>query len=323
MRNECPSASRISSHVYVLSLSSHSYMAHTRRTGQGIQQTNKQTRNVHIKSSSQILLEKKRKGEKEKVARPCPRQLCHSNTLVTNPLHHTPSASRLDIGNSTLQRAGEIGMEQRPIEPVYDRHRPNRGPLSTTTAAIGLAALQLLGQIAAASRAGGVVAVRNHVGLVAADAAAAATGFILRALALELLFVLVVGGDGRGAVLAANVGDAEDGLPALKGRDVALPRGREAEAGGGEGPLGPAVVDAGEVPVHRVRGGVAVQLVADIDEVLDGGDVDVVDRGEVEDDGFEGRFVGFDGDGFAAARAGVVPGAILSCCVSQCYNGDR
>ena len=203
-------------------------------------------------------------------------------------------------------------MEQRPIEPVYDSHRPNRGPLSTTTAAIRLAALQLLRQIAAASRAGGVVAVRNHVGLVAADAAAAAPGFILRALALELLFVLRVGGDGRGAVLAANVGDAEDGLPALKGRDVALPRGREAEAGGGEGPLGPAVVDAGEVPVHRVRGRVAVQLVADVDEVLDGGDVDVVDRGEVEDDGFEGGFVGFDGDGFAAARAGVVPGAILS-----------
>ena len=212
-------------------------------------------------------------------------------------------------------------MEQRPIEPVYDRHRPDRGPLSTTTA-IRLAALQLLRQIAAASRAGGVVAVRNHVRLVAADAAAAAPGFILRALALELLFVLRVGGDGRGAVLAANVGDAEDGLPALKGRDVALPRGREAEAGGGEGPLGPAVVDAGEVPVHRVRGGVAVQVVADGDVVLDGGDVEVVDRGEVEDEGFEGGFVGFDGDGFAAARAGVVPGAILSYVLVNAIRGQ-
>ena len=263
------------------------------------------------------ILEKKNQMEKKKRSHvPAHDSFAiHSNTLGTNPLHHTPSASRLDIGNSTLQRAREIGMEQRPIEPVYDRHRPNRGPLSTTApaTAIRLAALQLLGQIAAASRAGGVVAVRNHVRLVAADAAAAAPGVILRALALELLFVLRVGGDGRGAVLAANVGDAEDGLPALKGRDVALPRGREAEAGGGEGPLGPAVVDAGEVPVHRVRGGVAVQLVADVDEVLDGGDVDVVDRGEVEDDGFEGGFVGFDGDGFAAARARVIPGAILSC----------
>ena len=288
---------------------------HNSWTGQGIQKTKKPTINVQFKSSSQIFFRKKKK----KVARSCQRQLCHSNTLSTNPLHHTPSASRLDIGNSTLQRAREIGMEQRPIEPVYDRHRPNRGPLSAT--AIRLAALQLLRQIAAASRAGGVVAVRNHVRLVAADAAAAAPGFVLRALALELLFVLRVGGDGRGAVLAADVGDAEDGLPALKGRDVALPRGREAEAGGGEGPLGPAVVDAGEVPVHRVRGGVAVQLVADVDEVLDGGDVDVVDRGEVEDDGFEGGFVGFDGDGFAAARAGVVPGAILSCVSINAIRG--
>ena len=300
-------------------------MAHTRRTGQGIQRTNEQeisTLNPPVK-----IFEPKKKGEKKKRSHVPAHDssAIHSNTLGTNPLHHTPSASRLDIGNSTLQGAREIGMEQRPIEPVYDRHRPNRGPLATTTTttttAIRLAALQLLRQIAAAGRAGGVVAVRNHVGLVAADAAAAAPGFVLRALALELLFVLRVGGDGRGAVLAANVGDAEDGLPALKGRDVALPWGREAEAGGGEGPLGPAVVDAGEVPVHRVRGGVAVQLVADVDEVLDGGDVDVVDRGEVEDDGFEGGFVGFDGDGFAAARAGVVPGAILSCVSVNAMRG--
>ena len=66
------------------------------------------------------------------------------------------------------------------------------------------------------------------------------------------------------------------------------------------------------MPVYRVRSGPAVELVADIDEVLDGRDVDVVDRGEVKDDGFEGRFVGFDGDGLAATRARVVPGAILN-----------
>ena len=195
-------------------------------------------------------------------------------------------------------------MEQRPIQAV-DRRHPRRGTLET---AIRLAVLQLLAEIATARRAGGVVAMSNHVRLVAGDAAPC----ILRSLAAQLLFVLVVLGRGRGAVLAANVGDAEDGLPALVDRRVAFGR-REAKTGGGEGPFGPAVVDAGDVPVHRVRGGVAVKLVADVNEVLNGGDVDVVDGGEVEDDGFEGGLVGFDGNGSAAARAGVVPRAILSC----------
>lgn len=67
------------------------------------------------------------------------------------------------------------------------------------------------------------------------------------------------------------------------------------------------------MPVYGVWGGVAVELIADVDEVLDGCDVDVVDGGEVEDDGFEGGLVGLDGNGFAAARTGVVPGAVLSC----------
>lgn len=67
------------------------------------------------------------------------------------------------------------------------------------------------------------------------------------------------------------------------------------------------------MPVYGVRSGIAVELVADVDELLDRCDVDVVNGREVEDDGFEGRFVRFDRDGFAAARARVVPGAILSC----------
>jgi len=65
------------------------------------------------------------------------------------------------------------------------------------------------------------------------------------------------------------------------------------------------------VPFDLVRGGVAVELVADIDEVLDRGDVDVVDGGEVEDDGFEGREAGCVGRGAAAAGARVVPGSVL------------
>ena len=162
-------------------------------------------------------------------------------------------------------------------------------------------------RVAAAGGAGGVVAVRDHVHLVGA---AAETG---GPLAAELLFVLVLLGGGGGAVLAAHVGHAEDGLPALQARlrHVAF-GGRVAEAGGGEGAFGPAVVDAGEVPVDGVGGGVAVELVADVDEVLDGGDVDVIDGGEVEDDGFQGGFVGLDGGRLSATGPRIVPGAVLT-----------
>ena len=68
------------------------------------------------------------------------------------------------------------------------------------------------------------------------------------------------------------------------------------------------------MPVDGVGCRIPVQLVADIDQVLDRGDVDVVDRGEVEDDRFEGRagFVVFVGFGYCGAgRARVVPGAVL------------
>ena len=220
----------------------------------------------------------------------------------THSLHVTRLAPRLDVENGTLQRARQIGMEQRPVEPIHGRH-PSRDPLPTT---ISLAALQLLRQIAAARRALPLVAVRNHVRL--ADAMIAR---FLGALAPQLLFVLAVLCGRRGAVLSANVRHAEHGLPALKGR-LAVLGGGEAETGRGEGPFGPAVVDAGEVPVHGVWGGVAVELVADVNEVLDGCDVNVVDGGQVEDDGFEGWLVSFDGCGSTTARAGIVPGAILN-----------
>jgi len=65
------------------------------------------------------------------------------------------------------------------------------------------------------------------------------------------------------------------------------------------------------VPVDFVGGGVAVELVADVDEVLDGGNVDIVDGGEVEDDSFEGGLKGVVGGLAVAAGAGVVPGAVL------------
>ena len=41
------------------------------------------------------------------------------------------------------------------------------------------------------------------------------------------------------------------------------------------------------------------------------GDIDVVDGAEVEDDGFQSGFVGFDWDGLAAARARIIPRPVL------------
>ena len=154
-------------------------------------------------------------------------------------------------------------MEQGSVEPVDGRH-PGRDPLAT---AVGFAALELLRQIAAARRAVSVPVVRDHVHL-AADAPTSRFLRVRGALAPQLLFVFVVLRDRRGAVLPANVRHAEYRLPALKGWYAVL-RGGEAETGGDEGPFGPAVVDAGEMPVHRVWGGVAVELVADVNEMLD------------------------------------------------------
>lgn len=78
------------------------------------------------------------------------------------------------------------------------------------------------------------------------------------------------------------------------------------------------------MPVYGVRGGVAVELIADVDEVLDGRNVDIVDRRKVEDDGFESRSVRFNGDGFAAARARIVPRAVLKhLSVEMTGNAER
>jgi hypothetical protein len=65
------------------------------------------------------------------------------------------------------------------------------------------------------------------------------------------------------------------------------------------------------MPFYPFGRGVAVELVTDIDEVLHRGDVDVIYAAEVEDDGFEGWAIVFKVDFFAAARAGIVPRAIL------------
>ena len=65
------------------------------------------------------------------------------------------------------------------------------------------------------------------------------------------------------------------------------------------------------MPVDAVRRSVAVELVPDVDEMLDRGDIDVVDRGEVKYYGFEFRSTRVIGCFLAAAWARIVPRTVL------------
>jgi hypothetical protein len=136
-------------------------------------------------------------------------------------------------------------MEQRPIKALHNRN-PTR-LLLVLNRPVHLRLVQLLIQAIHIIRVQPLLDIR------------AVTRRPVYALVLRRLRVL------GGARLAADLGDAEDGLPALEaGLDVRF-GGVVAEAGGGQGALCPAAVDAGEVPVDGVGGGVAVELVADVD----------------------------------------------------------
>lgn len=203
--------------------------------------------------------------------------------------------TQLDIGNGTLERIGEIDMEQGKVQAM------DNGRL---TATIDLAGFQLVAQVTA-----------GGVGAVMGDAVMHVHGlgsgiFVIQGpLAAELGLVVTILRDGGGALITAYFGNTEERLPAFNGTIARW--GGIAEAGRCQGTLGPSVVDAGNMPVDFVGGGVTVELVANIDEVLDGGNVDVVDRGEVEDNGSQWRTIGVIRFGLASARSRVIPRAVL------------
>ena len=84
-------------------------------------------------------------------------------------------------------------------------------------------------------------------------------------------------------LLRERGGDAVDWLPVPD--RLGIPRRRVAESSRGKGPTCPAVVDVGKVPFNRVRGGVAVERVSQVDLALHRSDVDVVDRRKVKHHG--------------------------------------
>lgn len=65
------------------------------------------------------------------------------------------------------------------------------------------------------------------------------------------------------------------------------------------------------MPVNPVGRCVAVELVSDVDEILNGCDVNIVDRREIEDDCFERGAIGMVDFRFATSRTRVIPRTIL------------
>jgi hypothetical protein len=65
------------------------------------------------------------------------------------------------------------------------------------------------------------------------------------------------------------------------------------------------------VPFDGLGRGIAIKLITDIDEMLYAGDIDIVDRGEVENDGFESWLVVGVVLFVTRAWARVIPWAVL------------
>lgn len=66
------------------------------------------------------------------------------------------------------------------------------------------------------------------------------------------------------------------------------------------------------MPVYFVWRSIPVKLIADVNKVLHYSDINVVDRGKVEDDSFERRTFQVILRGTTATWTGVVPGTVLN-----------
>lgn len=201
--------------------------------------------------------------------------------------------SPLHIRNRALECIRQVDVEQRPIRAVHDGHL---GPAF----AVHLAGPQFLGQITARCAR---VLVGDGVGC------GHGLGVLLFDIVRPLLVVAALC-DRGGTGIATNLRDTENGLPAVED-DAVAGRGGIAEAGRGQGASRPSVVDAGDVPINFAGRGVAIELVAYVDEMLDGCHVHVVDRRKIENDCFERGTIGVILGETASARARVVPRTIL------------
>lgn len=132
---------------------------------------------------------------------------------------------------------------------------------------------------------------------------------VLSSLATEFVRVVPILCRCGGAGIATDFGHAEQGLPPLN--DATAGWCWITEAGSDQSTFSPSIVDASNVPVNPVGRCVAVELIADIDQNLNGCDVDIVDRREIEDDGLERGTFGMVLLRFTTSRTRVVPWTIL------------
>lgn len=156
-------------------------------------------------------------------------------------------------------------MEQRFVQPVYHSH--SRGALG-----VRLAADQVLVKIAV----GGVSTVVRDIFAFQGRLAKPRLLSVARLLAAQFLFIVTALGYFGCAGAATDFSNAEDWLPPFKA-GFALRRRRVSETSRGQSTFGPPIVDAGKMPVNSAGSRILVELVANIDEMLHGCNVDIVD----------------------------------------------
>lgn len=118
-----------------------------------------------------------------------------------------------------------------------------------------------------------------------------------------------------GRVIPTNLGHTKNRFPATI--LAAIMFRWEPEPSADESALGPSVVDAGKVPINGLRGSVLVELVANINELLNTGDVDVVDGAEVQDDGFQGWLARDIVFFMPKLRSGVTPRSVSGSAIGE------
>ena len=88
-------------------------------------------------------------------------------------------------------------------------------------------------------------------------------------------------------------------------------RSRKPKACGREGTLSPPIGDGSKMPFHDFRCCVSVELVTDVDETLNGGNILVVDGGEVKDYSTQDGPAVIEVGGLAATRTRIIPRTVL------------
>ena len=71
-------------------------------------------------------------------------------------------------------------------------------------------------------------------------------------------------------------------------------------------------MNAGKMPVNNIGRGVVIKLIANVNQMLYGCDINIINRGEVKDDGFEGGTGIVDVYLPAATWSGIVPRSVLA-----------